>query len=125
MNNCVNILKISITGGKKGFIIKNNKTNLNIMKAFLKLNIIKFIKINKIKNILIIYINYLNNKPVFVNILNMFKSSNKKYIKLKNLKKMNLKHNWIFLLSTNKGILNSYEAIRLNTGGLLLAGIWN
>lgn len=122
-SNCINLIKISIKHKKKGFIIINNKKNLTILKAFLKLNIIKFIKIDKEK--LIVYINYFNEKPIFNNIINMFKPGNKKYLTLKNLKKINKKYNWIFLISSNKGIINSYEAIKLNTGGLLLAKLWN
>lgn len=125
MSNCINIIKISINLNKKGFIIKNNSKNLNLIKAFLKINIIKFVKISDDKKKLIVFLNYFNNKPIFYNIINMMKYSNKKFISLKCLKDLSLKHNWILILSTNKGILNSYEAIKLNTGGLVLAEIWN
>lgn len=123
MNVCINLIKVSILKNKKGFIIKNNNKNINILKVFLKINIIKFIKIKN--DYIIVYINYINNKPVFKNIENMFKPSNKNYISLKELKKINEKHNWIFLISTNKGIINSLDAINLKIGGLLIAKIWN
>lgn len=121
--NCINLIKISIKHKKRGFIINNTKKNINILKVFIKINVIKFINIKN--NKIIVYINYKNNKPIFINIINLFKNSNKKFISLKNLKKISLKHNWIFILSTNKGIINNYEALKLNIGGLVLAKIWN
>lgn len=121
MNNCINILNQSIKLNKKGFIINNNKINLLILKMFLKINLLKFIKIEN--SCIIAYINYYNNKPIFKNILNMHKPSKKQFISLKNLKKIKLKHNWIFLMSTNRGLLNSYEALKTKSGGLILAKI--
>lgn len=123
MNNCVNILKLSIILNKKGFLIKNNNTNLNILKAFLNINIIKFIKIYN--NKLLVYVNYKNNKPIFNNIINVFKPSYKKYINLDSLIYLSKKYNWIFIISTNRGILNNFEAINLKTGGLIISVIWN
>ena len=123
MNNCINLIKLAIKHKKKGFIIVKNTKNINILKPFLKLNILKFIKITK--NKIIVYINYINNKPIFKNIVNMFKPSFKKFINLKNIKKISIKHNWILIISTNKGIINNFEALKIKTGGLLLAKIWN
>lgn len=114
---------MTILHKKKGFIIKNNSTNIKILTPYLKINVIKFIKIEDKR--ITVCLNYVNNKPVFNNIVNLHKSSNKKLISLKTLKKINNKHNWIFLISTDKGILNSYEAVKNNRGGLLLAKIWN
>lgn len=120
---CINGLKLAILYNKKGFIIKNNKNNLNLLKTLLKINLIKFLKIND-KDIYV-YINYINNKPIFKNITNLFKPGHKIYISLKNLKKVSEKKNWILILSTNKGILNSFEALEKKTGGLLISKIWN
>ena len=106
MNNCINIIKLSINLKKRGFIIKNNKKNFNILKAFIKINVINFIKIDK--NIIIAHINYVNNEPIFKNIINMFKPGHKKYINLKNLKNLCFKHNWILILSTNKGCAKQF-----------------
>lgn len=122
-SNCINIIKLTLKHNKKGFIINNNKNNLNVIKAFIKINVIKFIIIKN--NKIIVYLNYHNDKPVFYNITNLYKSSNKKFISLKNLKKLSLKYNWIFLISSSKGLINNYEAINLNVGGLIIAKIWN
>lgn len=123
MNNCINIIKTSINNKKKGFIIIKNKKNLELIRQFLKIGVISYV-ITKNKY-LIGFINYKNNKPVFRNIVNIFKPSRKKYISLNNLKKTLSKHNWILILSTNKGILNSLDAVNLNVGGLIIAQIWN
>lgn len=125
MHACINSIKTSIIFNKKGFIVKNNSKNLNLLKAFLKINIIKFIKMNKNNNELLVYINYLNAKPVFKNVVNLFRSSNKKFLSLKELKHISYKSNFIIILSTNKGILNNFEAIKFNVGGLVIAEIWN
>lgn len=123
ISSCINLIKVTIKNNKKGFIIiKNNKT-MSIIKQFLKLNIIKFIVLKD--NRIFVFLNYKEDKLAFKNILNMYKPSRKLYINLKNLKYINKKHNWLFILSTSKGILNSLEAINLNVGGLIIAKIWN
>lgn len=120
---CINGIKLSILYNKKGFFIQNNKSNLNLLKTFLKINVIKFIKIEN--EYIFVQINYINNKPVFTNITNLFKPGHKTFISLKNLKKISEKHNWILILSTSQGILNNFEAIKKNVGGILISKIWN
>ena len=88
---CINGLKLSILYNKKGFLISKNKNNLNLLKTLLKINVVKFIKIDE--KFIHVYINYINNKPVFNNITNMFKPGHKLIISLKNLKKISYKHN--------------------------------
>lgn len=117
------MIRLSILKKKRGFTIVNNKININILKSFLKINIIKFVKIDSKR--IFVYINYINDKPIYNNIINMFKASNKKFINLNTIKKINKKHNWILIISTSKGILNSFEAINLKVGGIMLAKIWN
>lgn len=121
MYNCINLIKISVSKNKKGFVIINNTKNINIVKVFLKINIIKFVRIKD--NYIFAYINYVNNKPIFKNIINMFKPSKKRFISLKELEKIKKKHNWILILSTNKGLINNFEAVNFKVGGLLIAKI--
>jgi len=120
---CLNGLRLTILYNKKGFIINRNKNNLDLLKVLLKINVIKFIKINKKQ--IYVYVNYINNRPIFKNITNLFKPSHKLYISLKNLKKVSYKHNWIMILSTSKGLLNNFEAIKEGVGGVLITKIWN
>lgn len=105
---------------------KNLKINLNqkekiILKIFLQLNIIKLIKNDKKK--LNIYFQYINNEPVFNNIKNMYKSSKPTFINLKQINKINKKNNYIFFISTNKGVINNFEAEKLKIGGILILKI--
>lgn len=120
---CINGVKLSILYNKKGFIIEKNKNNIELLKNLIKINLIKFIKIEN--NKIIVYINYINNEPIFKNIVNLFKPGHKMVISLKNLKKISEKHNWILILSTNKGLLNNFEAINQKVGGVLISKIWN
>lgn len=120
---CLNAVKITTLYNKKGFIIEKNKNNIDFLKVLLKINIIKFIKINNDK--IYVHINYIDNKPVFKNITNLFKPGYKLYISLKNLKKLSFKYNSIMVLSTSKGILTNFEAIKNNVGGLLIMKVWN
>ena len=123
MNNGVNLLKLAVLNNKKGFVIKKNNLNTNIIKSFIKIGLIKFIKIENKK--IIVYINYINNKILFKNIINLWKKNNIKTISYKKLIKINKKYNWIHLISTNKGVLNTYEAIEQKIGGILISQIWN
>ena len=120
---CINSVKITIKHNKKGFIIKNDKKNIDVLKIFLKLKIVKFIKIHK--NKINVHINYIENKPIFKNIINLFKPGHKYFISLKNIKKINYKHNWLLIISTSKGLMNNYEAEENKLGGLVLMKIWN
>lgn len=120
---CINLIKLTILHNKEGFIIVNNKKNIEVLKIFIKLNIIKFIKIDGKR--IIVWINYINGKPIFKNIVNLYKPGHIYTISLKNLKKVSYNHNWILILSTNKGLMNNFEALRNNVSGVLVAKIWN
>ena len=123
MINCINLIKISIKNNKKGFILNNKNKNLSILKPLLKLNWIKFIKIKNKK--IIVYINYINKKTIFRNIKILYKKSNLMCVSYNNLKKLNSKHNWMFIISTSKGILNTLESLNNKIGGILIAKLWN
>jgi len=120
---CINSVKLAILYNKKGFVIENNIKNFNLLKIFLKLNIIKFVKIDG--KILYAHINYIENRPIFKNIVNLFKPGHNYYISYKNLKKISIKKNWILIISTNKGLMNNFEAVEKKLGGLLISQFWN
>jgi ribosomal protein S8 len=118
----LNDIKSGYHHNKKNIKTKIFKRDLPIIKIFIKLNVIN--KIIKLKNNLyLIEFRYVNNNKVFV-IKNLFRPSNKKIIKLKNLKKSFFRKNSIFIISTNKGVLTTKEAVSLKTGGLLLTNIF-
>jgi len=116
----INLIKLNLIYKKK--ILKYNfkKKNINFIKILITLNIIKYIK----KNNNIIYI-HLNNFVKYNFLKNLYKPSKKIFLKNKIIKKLTLKKKWIFLLSTNKGVLTNFEAIKKNLGGVILIKINN
>jgi len=116
----INLIKLNLIYKKK--ILKYNfkKKNTNIIKILISLNIIKYIK----KNNNFIYI-YLNNFIKYNFIKNLYKPSKKIFLKKEIIKKLTLKKKWIFLLSTNKGVITNFEAIKKNLGGVMLLKIKN
>lgn len=112
-----NIIKNNILLNNNIFYIKNNKKILNILNILLKLNIIKFI-IKKDKKLLI-KLNLIKKKNLFLKFRFLSKKYNNKSMKLKNLKKINVK-NKIFLISTNKGIMTLNDSIKKKISGLVI-----
>ena len=106
---------------KKKLKVKLNKKETQILKIFLKLNIIRLIKNHK--TMYNIYFQYINNEPTFKNIKNMHKPSKPFYISLKQIIKINKKNNYIFFLSTNKGLISNFEAEKYKIGGILVLQI--
>jgi len=108
----------NIRNKKKIILIKKNKKIINLLKFFIKINLIKFIKL---KNNYI-YIN-LNLQPINKNLIklkNLNKISNIKYIKCKNIEKIN-KNNKLLIISSNKGVLDNYTALKKKTGGIIIS----
>jgi ribosomal protein S8 len=115
----MNIIKINLLLKKKIVKLKLNKYQLKLIKSLIKINIIKFVK-KKSNSNFIIYLNYLNEKPIFQNIINIYKPSKPILVSFKLLKNMTNKHKIILILNTNKGLLTNFEAIQLKIGGQLL-----
>jgi len=118
----INKIKINNLIKKKFLLIdiKNNETTF--LKKLIKLNIIKYIYRYNNKYLLILNF-YKKNKLIF-NIKNLYKPSNKKTIKIKNIKNINT-NNKIILISSNKGLIDNFEAQKAKTGGIIIAYIWN
>lgn len=114
----INLIKLNLIYKKKLIKYKYNKKNINIIKILIILNIIKYVK-KKNKHIYI----YINNLYKKNNINNLYKPSRLLFLKNKTIKKLTLKKKWIFLLSTNKGILTNFEAINKKLGGIFLLKI--
>jgi len=119
-----NDIKTHIIYKKKIMITKLNKNELLLIKILLQLNIISFIKkINKYTNTYIIKINC-NNIP-FKNIKNLYRPSQKLSISLDQLKKLSFTTKNILILSTNKGFITNYQAIKYKTSGILVLKLFN
>lgn len=120
----INLIKV---GYKHNLLFQKiilKKNDLKIIKILIELGILK--KIIKIKkNEFFLYYNYINNlnQKSFYNIKNMYKPSHKKFIKLKELKKLTFTKKFILILSTNKGLMTNFNAIKYKKGGLLVAKI--
>jgi ribosomal protein S8 len=117
----INLLKINYHFKKKKINTSINKHDIQIIKIFLKLNIIRLVKKNKKKYD--IYFQYINNDSIFKNIKNMYKPSKPFFINLKQIIKLNKKSNYIFFLSTNKGIVSNFEAEKYKIGGVIILQI--
>jgi ribosomal protein S8 len=118
----LNKIKINNIIKKKNLITNINNKELNFLKKLIKMNIIKFVFKKNNKYIIILNL-YKKNKLIF-NIKNLYNTSNYKYLKYKNIKKIN-KKNKLLIISSNKGIINNYEAETKKTGGVIIAFIWN
>jgi ribosomal protein S8 len=112
----INKIKIGLKYNKKMIRTKINKNDFNLIKIFLKLNILKIVK----KNNYNIFDIFINNKYLLKNIKNLYKPSSKKFICYKELKKLTTKKKWLLILSTNKGLITNLDAIKKKTSGILL-----
>lgn len=120
----INLIKINYILKKKKLKIKLNKRDFSILKIFLKLNIIKLIKHNnKNKNIFTISFQYINGEIIFKNIKNLNKPSKPLLMNLKQILEINKKKNHILYLSTNKGLINNFEAEKYKIGGVVILQI--
>lgn len=107
---------------KKNFIfINKSKKNLKIIEILFKEGFIKNFYINDIYNIKI-YLKYNNNKPIINKITQISKPSKKIYIK--NNFFIKKKRKGIFLISTSKGILTSFDIKKFFIGGELICYIY-
>jgi len=118
--NIINLIKIGLKYKKKYIKLKLNKNKKTLIKILIKLNFIKFIKLEK-KNT---YVVFFNNSNVFKNIKNLYKPSSKLSISFRELKKLSFKKKWIIILSTNKGVITNFESIKKKTSGILIATIF-
>lgn len=103
---------------KEYFIIKKTKNIEIILKFLFKENFIK--TYFNFKNNFIVFLKYRPNS-VIKKIEMISIPSKKIYVNLYTLKSILYKNkNSFYLLSTSKGILSGYDAIKLNVGGELL-----
>lgn len=116
----LNKIKINNIIKKKILIIDKNKNELNFLKKLIKLNIIKYVFSKNNKYILIL--NFFKKNKLIFNLKNLYKPSHNKIIGNKVINKIN-KKNKLFLLTSNKGIINNYEAEKKKTGGLIITYI--
>ena len=118
--NLINLIKLNLIYKKKIIKYNYNKKNISLIKILINLNIIKCVK--KKKNNIYLYMNNFYKKN-YIN--NLYKPSRLIFLKNSTIKKITLKKKWIFLLSTSKGVITNFEAIKKKIGGLLILKINN
>jgi ribosomal protein S8 len=119
----LNIIKISMLNKKKYFYYSYNHRNMIFIKKLIQINLIKGLKIIGDKKIKI-FIQYINDKPIYSNIKFLYKPSNKFIVNLKTLIKINkYRNNGTYLLFTSKGFITNHEAVLNKTGGILFCKI--
>lgn len=117
----LNLIRINQKYKKKFFKYNFLKNEKSLIKKLIQLNVIKFVK--KENNSYLIFLNYKHNKPVF-SLKCLFKQSNLKSISIKIIKQIIKKNYTTFIISTNKGIITSKEAIKKNHSGTLIAKVY-
>lgn len=116
----INKIKLALKYKKKIIRTKLNKKDMNLIKIFVKLNLIKIIKKCEHNNYNII----LNNNCLLKNIKNLYKPSSKYAISYKELKKITTKKKLLIILSTNKGLITNLESIKKKTSGILIMKLY-
>lgn len=117
------IVNNAILAKKKICFVNNDKITLNFLKKILELNLIKNFSLQK-NNKIQISLNFNKNKTLVKGLKNYYKPSNIIIVNNNNIKKIFLKKNkTLYLFLTNQNILNSYELLKKNIGGILLCRI--
>lgn len=114
----VNELKLNKKKNKKFFITKINKNKINLLKIFLKYNIISYFIVSD--NTIKIFLN--NNNKLRIEVFSS--TNNQNFIKKKNLLNLLKKENCLYVLSTNNGLITT-DSGNISCGGLLLLKILN
>ena len=114
LTNFVNILKVGYQNRKKQLKIKNVHLNMLLLRFFYKRGFIYHWKF--IDNDIIVYLRYINNKPLFTKIKIVSSGGSRFFVpKRKNIKFY--KDNIDIILFTPKGLLGIQEAENLGIGG--------
>jgi small subunit ribosomal protein S8 len=116
-------LKNASLSQKEAIIVKYNFLYLDLVKVLYREGLIQSFQIEKDEvqgdlHIRII-LRYFYNKSVFKNLKIFSKPSHVKYLKYSDICKI-IDKKFIFLLSTNKGLLTSLECKKRKVGGKLL-----
>lgn len=118
MYNAVSILNRGLLEKKKFISLANTNKNLILVKIFYDNGYI--FNYNILYNKIQIEFNIYNNRFIFKS-LKTYKSLNtKKYVTLKQLKRMVFLENKKLILTTSFGILDSNCALKKNVGGCIL-----
>ena len=114
----INELNLNKKKNKKFLITKINKNKINLLKIFLKYNIISYFII--LENNIKVFLN--NNNKLKIEIYSS--KNNQNFIKKKKLLNLVKKENCLYILSTSNGLVTT-DSGNISSGGLLLLKILN
>lgn len=104
------------------FRITFNKKQLPLIKLFIKFNII--LKVKQKDGIIIIWPNTARDKVNFTTLKLLYKTTNKRPVKLTTFKKMEaVQHASIYILLSSHGLITNLEAIRKKISGIMFCRI--
>jgi len=119
-HNIVSSLNLSSKNNRIVISLPSNKKNIIICKSLFKLGIISSYRVDYNKNKLTISFSYLYEKKSLLLVRQISKPGRKVYMKYSQLFKYLKNRKYLFILSTNKGIISNKEAIRNKIGGEVL-----
>ena len=124
ISNYVCVLNQAIKTNKTTLFIPYNRINFLISSLLYRENLIYLYQINYSTNKIKISLNKLDNQFIFSRICRVSKPSKRVYFKSEDVKRKVIKEGRFFILSTNKGIITSNEAIKKNVFGEVLMEIF-
>lgn len=120
ISNMISIIKNGYNLKLTKVEIMNSKICLNILLILYRLGFIKGYLI-KNKKTIIIFLKYINNKPVIRNIVRISSPGKRIYMNIKKFKyHLKKKSNGFYIFSTSKGLLTDEEVLFFNIGGEVL-----
>lgn len=118
----INSINNSILIKKKYCVVPNTSATVFFLKKMLELNLIKNYKIHS--TLIVVTLHFQKNKNLIKKIKNFYKPTNKIIIKSSSIEVlMSQKNKTLYFFFTNKNILNSYEMLKKQTGGVLLCKV--
>lgn len=111
-NQIFNELSKASTSGRSMFVASYSKLNLKIVSLLLGDGIISGYQISS--SSIKVYTKILENKPVIIKVNNVSKPGNRMYWSALKLKNMCYYKPGLYIIHTNKGLINNYEAIKYN-----------
>jgi ribosomal protein S8 len=112
-------LKTCSLAKKESILISYHIQNKSLISILYKEGSIQSFKLQNFNNKIFIYLRYYYNRVLLDSLTIISKPSNTKYVKLKDLYKLNSKKK-LFILSTAKGLKSLLECKINNIGGKLL-----
>jgi ribosomal protein S8 len=112
-------LKTCSLAKKESILIQYHKKNFDLLYILYKEGLIQSFNLTDFNKKIFIYLRYYYNRTLLNSIKIISKPSNNKYLKLKDLYKLNYKKK-LFILSTSKGLKTLFDCKVNNLGGKLL-----